>query len=74
MTPHPIKLWLLHAAMKQKEFAHKAIVPDSYLSQILNKHVVPGLDVARRLSNATGGEVHVLDIMDPQRYKDGKEV
>jgi DNA-binding transcriptional regulator YdaS (Cro superfamily) len=41
----------------QKELAAKIGCAESYLSQIANGHRVPSLQLAKRISRATGGEV-----------------
>jgi plasmid maintenance system antidote protein VapI len=55
-SPHPLKVWI-DARTTQASFARKAGCSEPQLSAILNGRKGVSLDMAARLSRATGGDV-----------------
>lgn len=64
MVTHPLKRWLRDKGEKQEDFAVRVRTSAASISRVVNG-MAPGPALARRIVQATGGEVTFNDIYDP---------
>lgn len=58
MQGHPLKVWI-EKHTSQAKFAREVEISESHLSDILGRKKSPSLDLAARMSKATGRAVSV---------------
>lgn len=63
-STHPLKVWIEENAT-QSRFADLVDCSEGYLSEILSGKKQPSLDLAAKMSRATGGSVPVEAFVKP---------
>ena len=60
---HPLNRWLIEHKMTARTFAAQLGVSGAAVSQWINRHRSPGLEMAFRIQDATDGAVRARDMV-----------
>jgi len=63
-----LKEWLFKTQITQVEFARKIGISRQFLVYLLNGSRHPSPKLAKRIEEATGGKVTVLELLFPEDY------
>lgn len=72
-SDHPLRLWRVANGLKLADLTAKVGVSASHLSEIENGNNTPSLDLAARLSKATGYEVTVQEIAEASSARESAQ-
>lgn len=71
-TQHPLRTWLAENRETITAFSARVGFAQSFLSEILARKKAPSMQMARRIRDATGGQVSADAFMAPAPKRGGK--